>query len=400
MVYEDSAQQRSFTHQATGINVNHQSYPFHENMQSTVMKAQIPQQGFDYQEQYHQQINPQQQLPFNSHGQHSIHSYANEPGPYNLAPNLVQNYNTGEYYNYPQQSHASPNPQGQLQTQHYGTVHGTDKNFPPNFTSPSQNQSNLSNFLPNIPLNNTTAQLGLQIGGQIMNAGTQYVNLNYGKVQGTIVKTYFNVTNIYVLRKLLLIVFPFRHRNWMRGILRDAAGQPVGFLPPREDINAVDLYIPLMACVTFILLKGVILGLNKSFKPEYLGIHASTSILFIVSELLLVKLVAYLLAIADAVKTLDVLAITGYNFFPLTITLIGQIFAGRIARYVVFAYTSLAMAIFMLRSLRHSFLPDQSQSVSSVTGGDMNDSQIRRRRRNFLLAVVFVQILCSYLLLL
>jgi len=52
-------------------------------------------------------------------------------------------------------------------------------------------------------------------------------------------KHYFNVSNSYVIRKLQLLLFPWRHKTY----LRRPRGQGEYF-PPREDINSPDLYIP------------------------------------------------------------------------------------------------------------------------------------------------------------
>ena len=68
----------------------------------------------------------------------------------------------------------------------------------------------------------------------------------------------FNVSNSYVLNKLRLVLFPWRHvrrtpvdrtdvaqRPWSRLIKRsETSGQAEGYKPPREDINSPDLYIP------------------------------------------------------------------------------------------------------------------------------------------------------------
>ena len=54
----------------------------------------------------------------------------------------------------------------------------------------------------------------------------------------TNLKTYFAVDTSYVLKKLSIVLFPFSTRNWMLQY-----GQS-GRAPPREDVNAPDLYIP------------------------------------------------------------------------------------------------------------------------------------------------------------
>ena len=209
----------------------------------------------------------------------------------------------------------------------------------------------------------------------------------------SLLKTYFNVTNTYVLTKLGIILFPFRHKNWQRASGRDASSQG-GYclLPPRDDINSPDLYIPLMAAVTYVLLVGVVQGLRKAFHPDRLGATAMGAVIFILVELGLVKLGAYLLNFASDVSLLDMLAIVGYNFVPLIVTLIIDLLFGRVGKYTAFIYTSLAMAFFMLRSLRYSFIPESS------AGPTMAAPQ-RRSRVNFLFAIVAIQIVCSFFLL-
>jgi hypothetical protein len=66
---------------------------------------------------------------------------------------------------------------------------------------------------------------------------SRYVNVSA-------LKHYFNVSNSYVLSKLLLVIFPWRHRPWSRKQGISPSGQDGYFLPPREDINSPDMYIP------------------------------------------------------------------------------------------------------------------------------------------------------------
>ena len=84
-------------------------------------------------------------------------------------------------------------------------------------------------------------------------------------------KDYFDVTNEYVIRKLCVIVFPFTVKgdeNWKRqgsmnyeftGSSEDLDARAT----PRNDLQAPDLYIPLMAHITFIILCGAVQGFNK-----------------------------------------------------------------------------------------------------------------------------------------
>lgn len=56
------------------------------------------------------------------------------------------------------------------------------------------------------------------------------------------VKTYFAVDTNYVLKKLSLLLFPYRHMDWS---MQYQTSQQESFpLPPRQSLNTPDLYIP------------------------------------------------------------------------------------------------------------------------------------------------------------
>ncbi|KAK3071399.1 Protein transport protein yif1 [Teratosphaeriaceae sp. CCFEE 6253] len=96
-----------------------------------------------------------------------------------------------------------------------------------------------------------TAQMGLQMGQSAMKVGQEYVEQNVPTsspmkinryVSLSALKHYFNVSNRYVLTKLAIVLFPWRHRPWSRQQSRsDPSGRGAEFLPPREDINSPDM---------------------------------------------------------------------------------------------------------------------------------------------------------------
>ena len=88
--------------------------------------------------------------------------------------------------------------------------------------------------------------------------GRELYEANKGWFSLDWIKVYFDVTNRYVLNKLRIIILPFtlKQEDWRRQGLSyeySAEGTPA---TPREDLQAPDLYIPLMSFVTFILLVG------------------------------------------------------------------------------------------------------------------------------------------------
>ena len=85
-------------------------------------------------------------------------------------------------------------------------------------------------------------------------------------------------------------------------------------LQPRYEVNAPDLYIPVMAFVTYVLISGMSLGLQNRFSPEMLGIQASSVIIWAVMEVLAMWVTLYVLNIQTPLKVLDLFAFSSYKY--------------------------------------------------------------------------------------
>nr|CAD7205962.1 unnamed protein product [Timema douglasi] len=83
---------------------------------------------------------------------------------------------------------------------------------------------------------------------------------------------------------------------------------------PRYEINAPDLYIPMMAFVTYVLLAGLVLGMQNRFSPEVLGIQASSALAWTVVEIVLEIVTLYVTNIQTKLRTLDLVAFGGYKY--------------------------------------------------------------------------------------
>jgi len=236
-------------------------------------------------------------------------------------------------------------------------------------------------------LNDATAQFGMQLGQNAVAAGQDYVTKNLGGlIPVTAVKHHFNVSNSYVINKLRLLLFPWRHKPWSRRSRRTEAGQ-AEWLAPRDDINSPDLYIPVMALVSYILLAALHSGLQSRFHPEILGVTASTAIVVVLLDFAIVKFGCYILNIQGSSQVLDLLAYDGYKFVGVIVTLLaGLLQFGRTVYILIFLYSFLSTAFFLLRSLRSVVLPDAATTVSPV-----NTAQ-RSRRITFLFLVAMSQV--------
>lgn len=224
-------------------------------------------------------------------------------------------------------------------------------------------------------------------------------------------KHYFNVSNAYVLRKLLLVLFPWRHKPWSRQISHNepsGSGSSASFLPPRDDINSPDIYIPVMAFTTYVLLSTLIAGLNGKFKPELLGITFSNASVIIILELVLLWLGRYFLNINSESQIYDLVAYSGYKFVGVIVTIAvaaisnGGKGTGGWVGWTVFGYTFMANAFFLvsfdlldLRKLRANNI-DQLRSLkyvllpSDAAAGNPSMQPIARGQRSRRMQFLFV----------
>ncbi|TYI17045.1 hypothetical protein ES332_A08G297700v1 [Gossypium tomentosum] len=121
-------------------------------------------------------------------------------------------------------------------------------------------------------------------------------------------RCYFKVNDQYVMNKLKLILFPFLHQYILT------------YKPPIDDVNAPDLYIPLMAFGTYVVLAGFFLGISGKFSPEAIGVQATNGML---GWLFQVLLEATLHTFGDGdVPLLDIVAYGGYTFVAVSITIV------------------------------------------------------------------------------
>ncbi|BFZ58814.1 Protein transport protein yif1 [Savitreella phatthalungensis] len=246
-------------------------------------------------------------------------------------------------------------------------------------------------------LNAPAAQMGLQVGQSAVLAGQNFVNANVGKyVSTSALRRYFNVTNTYVLRKLGILLFPWRHGPWLRQreTSRDhassAAGGGEAFADPRDDINAPDFYIPIMAVVTYILQNSLIAGVQGKFQADLFGETAGWAVAFLLVENSIIKFGCYLLSIPSALF-LDLVAYSGYKYVGIILTnLVGLLGFQGIVYWLVFLYTSLACAFFVLRSLRSAIL----QGTDDASG-----KQGKARKVYFLASIALAQLMWMYLML-
>ncbi|KAF7683946.1 Protein transport protein yif1 [Astathelohania contejeani] len=149
--------------------------------------------------------------------------------------------------------------------------------------------------------------MNLELGKGVVNAGKEYVNKEIKKMNFAKLRPYFNVTTNHILRKILLILFPFNHKDW------HSRNQQVIIENERLSINDPELYLPIMGFLTYILVVGINLGLSNRFTPEMLGIRFTRAVFLEMISLALVKLAGYFLDSND-MGVFDFLSFSGYKF--------------------------------------------------------------------------------------
>eukprot|EP00741_Cyanophora_paradoxa_P015629 tig00020903_g15086.t1 len=230
--------------------------------------------------------------------------------------------------------------------------------------------------------------LGVEMGSRFLGSGREMVQANLSKfgITHAGLRSYFAVDNLYVLNKLKILLLPYVHKSWTRQ-RKDVRGENESvYMPPRNDLNAPDLYIPLMAFVTYILAVGYTLGLGQRFKPEVLGMTASSGLGVLLFEVLLLKLGFYLLN-SPPLPFFDAISYAGYKYVGVNITIISGIIAP-VLYYPALLVTSLGMAVFTMKSLGMLIRP---VAVSAMDGDAI-------KRNYFLLAIAVAQVPFSYFL--
>ncbi|KAI8981101.1 YIF1-domain-containing protein [Pilobolus umbonatus] len=304
-----------------------------------------------------------------------------------IPPTSSPGLNNQQHYQYNQKMQSSLHQQSPMMhsMQQQPTY---DPNAYTHSATPQQN-----NIYSQFGFDDPAAQMGMQFAGSAMAQGSAYVEKNFNRwVNIPALRHYFNVSNSYVLNKVRLLLFPWKNSSWNRLIMRSETGQMEGFKPPREDLNSPDLYIPVMALVTYVLLCGLTAGIHKSFHPEMLYLSATTSMAVLFWEIVYTRLGCYFLSIPFEASMLDLVCYYGYKFVAIIVTDISRLILGTgYGSWLVFFYTGMSMSFFLLRSMRYVILPDAAAGPSTL-------NPQRKRRMWFLLTIAALQIFYMFFL--
>jgi len=277
-------------------------------------------------------------------------------------------------------------------------------------------------------------QVGIPFGGgsftisegsmlSMVGQGRDYVEGTFARlINLRALRRYFAVSTTYVLRKLRLLLVPYLHKgSWQRSQLPSSdpssSSSADDYPPPRADVNAPDLYLPLMAGLTYIVICATAAGLTEVFTPELLGALATKTLVLLAINVAVVQLGFYLLSSASA-PILDSVALCGYGLVGTSINEFAWLLFGRWGFYPVFVYTAATFALFLVRTLRPLLLADpapaapadyssQGQSYAGSQpisygdfGAESQDPTLpeQRKRNGFLLAIGVLQFVFMFFL--
>ncbi|XP_050990883.1 protein YIF1B isoform X2 [Labeo rohita] len=212
-------------------------------------------------------------------------------------------------------------------------------------------------------LSDPMSNLAMAYGSSLASHGKEMMDKNLDRfIPISKLKYYFAVDTVYVGKKLGLLVFPYMHDNWEVSYQQDT---PVA---PRFDINAPDLYIPVMGFITYVLVAGLALGTQNRFSPEILGIQASSALVWLIIEVLAVLLSLYLVTVNTDLTTIDLVAFSGYKYVGMIVGVIAGLLFGRTGYYLTLLWCCVSIFVFTIRTLRLKILSEAAAEGRLVRG--------------------------------
>lgn len=185
-------------------------------------------------------------------------------------------------------------------------------------------------------------------GERIFGSSSEYVQSNISRYFSD-PQYYFQVNDHYVRNKLKIVLFPFLHRgHWTR--ITEPVGGRLSYKAPLYDINAPDLYIPLMAFATYVVLAGISLGIRGKFSAEALNWLFIKGLLGWFFQVTLLRMSLLSLGSAEA-PFLDIVAYAGYTFTGMCLAVLGKV-AWSYSYYFLMPWACLCTGIFLVKTMK------------------------------------------------
>jgi hypothetical protein len=299
--------------------------------------------------------------------------YSNNNDPYG---NYTNPY--GQSKPSDQQSYSNPHPQQQQQN-----PYGGGQSYQSNASNPYGSQPNSApGSLGSQPIWNTNMvsmaaaaassnpdamfSMAQKATHTFLDQGTARMIPGLERLMSTL-RLYFAVDNNYVKKKMMRVLFSPFYKHWAR--MTNPEYNPhtqynTGhkFALPIQDVNALDLYLPVMSLITYVLLCALCYGTSGEFNPEVLSDVGTRCLVITIIEVLLFRAGFYMMQ--APVDFLDLFAVTGYKYLGLTMNMIvgyslslALVSGGHRGYYAMFLWTASATSYFMLKWMANN-IPD------------------------------------------
>lgn len=262
--------------------------------------------------------------------------------------------------------------------------------FQPQFVNESHAPQQNTNFIQD-PKAQLAYQLGSKAIGNFFNSAqmhptTTINNLTSDTAFGNF-SHYFQVSNEYVLKKLKIILCPFLNKSWTTVTDIKTNNKVL----PRDNVNAPDMYLPIMSLVTYILIWNFTKGLIGQYDPKYLYSKMSATLAMSLLDLMILKLGIYLIVPSSTASTngsiVDLICFVGYKYIPLNCNLmINQWVESSKVAIILKGYLLFMFGIFLLRNVKFHVV------VPGLQGGNgiVDRKQILRNCNYFLFFYGFI----------
>ncbi|OQS55421.1 YIF1B [Ecytonucleospora hepatopenaei] len=161
-------------------------------------------------------------------------------------------------------------------------------------------------------------------------AGQNYVKQNLDSKRFAFLKVYFDVSNAYIKDKLIFMFYPFNNTY--------------------EFLYKPDLYIPFMALMSVVMLKGLKLGFENVFHPEKIFLMQTRAIAILLGLSVLYKGLSIILG--ASANFFSVLSLCGYKHFYLFVFKAFSLLQLRIISFIVGSYLLFVYFLFFSRCLQ------------------------------------------------
>uniref|UniRef100_H3BDF3 Protein YIF1 n=1 Tax=Latimeria chalumnae TaxID=7897 RepID=H3BDF3_LATCH len=223
------------------------------------------------------------------------------------------------------------------------------------------------NFPTQSFLSEPMSNFAMTYGSSLASQGKEIVGRNIDRfIPVSKLKYYFAVDTLYVGKKLGLLIFPYLHQNWEVKYQQDT---PVA---PRFDVNAPDLYIPVMAFITYILVAGLALGTQNRFSySECLFVQFLLIIFFKLFFFFIISESCVALQCNEDYSSSHTVVTNFSNVSDVGLMIVGVLSGllfGKTGYYLLLGWCCMAIVVFMIRTLRLKILSEAAAEGVLVRG--------------------------------